>query len=111
MRRLMLLALLASACGNGGSPTGPSQQSSVQFRLDANSCGRLFGTQTATFTFFVDGTQVGIATLGIGITSPAYSVVTGSHVASASVTNTTIRWQNLNFSVDPRQTFTYVLIC
>lgn len=114
MKRLvvLVLALTVSACGGGGSsPTAPSPSSSVQFRLDANSCGSLFGTQTLAFTFFVDGAQVGTATLGIGSTSPAYSVTVGSHVASASVTNTSIRWQNLNFSVTPGQIFTYVLLC
>lgn len=110
------LALTMVACGGGNTPTSPSptpvsQGAFVQFRLDQNTCSRIFGTQTLAFTFFVDGVQVGNATLGIGTTSPPYPVTNGSHVASASVTNTAIRWQNLNFSVDPRQTFTYVLIC
>ena len=112
MRRLVLGILLATfvACG-GDSSTSPSKVTAVQFRLDANTCGPIFGSQSLTFTFFVDGVQIGTASLGINITSPPFSVITGSHVASASVTNTTIRWQNLSFSVASGQTFTYILLC
>jgi len=71
----------------------------------------VLGSNVVTFTFFVDGVQVGTATLGVGTTSPRYFVQPGSHLASASVTNTTIRWENLNFSVAEGGTFTYVLLC
>lgn len=113
--RTRLLAVLAVAlvvAGCGDSPTSPSRtQTAIQFRLDANSCGSIFGTSTLGFSFFVDGLQVGNASLGINQVSPSFSVQPGSHVASASVTNTTLRWVNLNFSVTTGQTFTYVLLC
>lgn len=114
MERLFVLiaVLTISACSGGNSsPTAPSSTTAIQFRLDANSCGSIFGTQTLTFSFFVDGAQVGTATLGINQTSPAFPVAAGQHVASASVTNTGIRWTNLNFNVGAGQTFTYVLLC
>lgn len=106
------LAMLGAA-GCGDSPTAPSKpsQSTVIFRLDANSCGQIFGTQTLNFAFFIDGIQVGSANLGIGIPSPGYRVTPGSHVGSASVTNSTIRWENINFSVLAGNTFTYILTC
>jgi hypothetical protein len=109
MRRFLCAAVLAlSACGG---PTAPSNPTAIQFRLDSNSCGPIFGTNTLTFSFFVEGAQVGNATLGINATSPPFAVAAGSHVASASVTNSSIRWNNLNFSVTTGQTFTYVLLC
>ena len=111
MRRLLCALLLATFIGCGDSPTAPSKVGNVQFRLDQNSCGPIFGTQTLTFSFFVDGIQVGTSSLGINTTSPAYGVAAGSHLASASVTNSTVRWNNLNFSVSSGQTFTYVLLC
>lgn len=103
------LLLLSAACGS--SPSSPSSSTSVQFRLDQASCGPVLGVQAFTFSFFVDGLQVGTATLGVGQTSPAFAVAAGSHTASATVTNTTVRWQNLNFTVTKGQPFTYVLLC
>jgi hypothetical protein len=35
----------------------------------------------------------------------------GAHAASANVANSSVRWQNLNFSVVTGQTFTYLLLC
>jgi hypothetical protein len=112
LRSLLLaltVAVLGAACGD--SPSSPSKNGSVNFRLDGNSCGSIFGTSTLTFTFFIDGNSAGSASLGIGITSPSYSVLAGSHAASASVANSSVRWQNLNFTVTAGQTFTYILLC
>lgn len=110
--KAILLAFTLAMVGCGGdSPTSPSQASFVQFRLDANSCGAVFGSRSLTFTFFVDGNQVGTGSLGIGTTSAQFRVIAGSHVASASVTNTALRWMNLSFTVAPQGTFTYILIC
>lgn len=104
------IAVLSAACGDD-SPSSPSRNGSVSFRLDQNSCTRVFGTSTLSFTFFVDGVSVGTTSLGIGITSPSYTVTPGSHIASASVTNTALRFENLSFSVQAGGTFTYILIC
>lgn len=112
MRRLLLglvCAGLLAACNS--NPNSPSREGSVQFRLDANSCGAAFGNSVYTFTFFVDGTTIGSGNLGIGNTSASFFVIAGSHVASANVANTTVRWVNLNFSVTAGQTFTYILTC
>jgi hypothetical protein len=111
---LVLLVILLSvfaltACSK--SPTSPSQSAFVQFRLDQNSCTNVLGTQVITLSFFVDGILVGTAPVSISTTSPPYSVVAGTHAASANVTNTNIRWDNLNFSVTAKQTFTVVLLC
>lgn len=111
---LAVLAVLTMACGgSASSPLAPTPvvSTTVKFRLDANSCGSIFGTRTLTFSLFVDGAQVGTANLGIGVDSPAYPVIAGSHVGSASVTNTTLRWANLNFAVPTGTAFTYVLLC
>lgn len=112
MRRLLaVLALVAAGIGCGDNPNSPSDSGFIQFRLDANSCGPVLGSSLLTFTFFVDGAQVGTDSLSVGLTSRRFAVSEGSHVASASVTNTTVRWQNLNFFVAEDDTFTYVLLC
>lgn len=115
MRRLMAGALVCGAVAmagcTGGNPTAPAPTSAVQFRLDQNSCGAVFGTRTLTFNFFLDGNAIGSDVLGIGVTSSAYQSTPGAHVASASVTNSTVRWQNLNVTLAPNQTFTYILLC
>lgn len=112
MRRLLVaVALLACvACGKD-SPTAPSQSASVQFRLDQNSCGPIFGSSTLTFTFFIDGSSVGSFVMGVNQTSPAYPVTAGSHVVSASVPNTTARWNNINITVAAGSIFTAVMTC
>lgn len=104
---LLVLGFFLAGCGG---PMAPSTPTAVQFRLDANSCS-FFGTQTLTFTFFVDGQQVGTGALGLNSTSASFFVRPGSHTASATVTNTSLRWENLNFSVASGQTFTYLLLC
>lgn len=111
MKRFLLAALILITVGCGDNPNAPSQQGQVQFRLDENSCTPVLGSRVVTLTFFVDGLQVGTAALSVGLTSPRFAVAPGSHVASASVTNTTIQWVNLNFSVLAGGTFTYVLLC
>lgn len=110
MRHLFAAILLASALSCKDT-TAPEHTGFVRFRLDANSCGPVFGSQTLNFTFFVDGTQVGATSLGVTSTSPSYEVSIGSHLASARVTNTTVQFENLNAIVSEGQTFTYILSC
>ena len=119
MIRLTIIVITLTiliACGDGGtssmptSPTPPVTTGRVQFRLDQNSCSFL-GTTVLTFSFFVDGVQVGSAPLGLNQTSPPFTVSAASHVASANVTNTTIRWNSVNFNATAGQVFTVVLIC
>jgi hypothetical protein len=108
---VFVLSIFLVGCG-GSNPVAPTaSNAAVNFRLDNNSCSGVFGTQTLTFGLFVDGLQVGSANLGINITSPSFTVTPGSHVASANVTNSTLRWNNLNFSVAAGNTFTYILTC
>ena len=116
MRRILgvLTTMGVLACSGGGDKvTGPSAPTtgSIVFKLDANSCTPIFGTNTLTFTFFIDGSSVGSAAIGINQQSPSYTVSPGTHVASASVTNSTLRWQNLSATVSAGQTFAYVLSC
>lgn len=114
MRRLILAvwcaSALAAACGSS-NPAAPSGASGVAFRLDANSCGPVFGTSVWTFTFFLDGVQAGTANLSVGSTSPVFPAVTGTHVASARVTNTTATWNSINVQVPSSGSITVVLGC
>lgn len=110
MKLLLALCVLV-LCVGCSNPNSPSERGSVQFRLDSNSCGPIFGNQSLTFTFFVDGVQVGSGSLGIGTMSQPFAVNAGAHTASARVTNSAATWENLNFSVAAKGTFTYLLLC
>jgi hypothetical protein len=107
--RVAVAVLFLAGCGDS-EPAGPSA-GAISFRLDANSCGPIFGTQTLSFTFFIDGTQVGTASLGVNVSSPAYPASVGSHVASARITNTQYQWQNITLTVAAGQTSNYILTC
>lgn len=111
MKRLVIGMACAILMACGGNPNSPSKQGSIVYRLDANSCGPILGTSTLALQYFVDGTQVGSATVGVGQTSPPFAISPTSHVASASVANFNYQWPSLNFTVASGQTFTYVLIC
>lgn len=104
----VFLAFSVMACSDS---TAPINKGFIRFRLDANSCGPIFGTQTLNFTFFIDGATTGSASLGVSNTSPSYQVDVGSHIASASVTNTQYQWQNLTATVNKDATYTYILSC
>lgn len=106
---LSVVALALPACGK--SSTSPSQEGLVQFRLDQNTCTNVLGTQVITVSFFIDGVLKGTAQVSVGTVSPTYPVTAGSHVASASLANTSIRWDNLTISVPAKTTFTVVLGC
>lgn len=111
MKRLLIGLACALLVACSGGPTAPSTPTAVQFRLDANSCGSTFGTRTVTFSFFIDGTSVGTATLGVGQTSQLFFVGAGSHVAGASVTNTSFGFGNTTITVPAGQTFTVIMPC
>lgn len=101
----ILLVALIAACGGSTEPRTPDA-GTVKFTRDANTCN---GTPLV-FTFYSDGAVLGTGTLASG-GSQSFPVAAGSHFFSVSVTNTTLRFNNVSGIVAPGGTFSYLMTC
>lgn len=98
---LLLVAALAGCKDQGPDPLG-----SITFRPDAASC-----TGSALVELFVDGAQVGAATLAAGASSEPFPVAPGSHVVSAFSTTSFTEWDDDAVEVTSNANTTVVLPC
>jgi hypothetical protein len=102
---VIMLAVLA-ACG-GDSGTQPSPTGTLIFRLDAQTC-----TGTGTLNFFLDGTNIGTATISAGQSQSFANQPAGQHIAGASEARIGgYVWPSATVMIPVNGTYTQVLSC
>jgi len=112
MRNLMLVVgalAFAAGCGgddNSGNVEPEPTTGDLVFVLDGQTCG----TGSASIDMFVDGNLEDTQSFSAG-TRHSVEVEAGNHIASATISNTTIIFNPVNVSVPAGGEGTYLMQC
>jgi hypothetical protein len=103
----LMLSLLAFAVACGVEVSSPSQPTgTIIFELDAESCPQ----ETISIDLFVDGDFETRAAFSPG-TRRGVEASVGPHVASATITNSTVGFEQASMLVKTNDSVTYLMVC